>query len=187
MPKVKGALETLSRFDGVELFYMIVTRELEAHTPPAGFKLPGGGAVPSSAPKTWAAVNFSNQYERMKLENRALTDKTDANGAAGDATGAAFRIHLAAGIREQGNAAYAQGKYNEATEHYTRSIGYDPKEPIYPLNRAACLIKLKEWEQAERDCTAALVMQPDNHKAYFRRGVSKAGRGLKEEAAKGEC
>ncbi|KDN38149.1 TPR-like protein, partial [Tilletiaria anomala UBC 951] len=77
-------------------------------------------------------------------------------------------------VREQGNAAYASGDYQEATEHYTRAIGYDATEAIFPLNRAACLLKLKKFAEAERDCSAALALDPHNHKAYFRRGVSRA-------------
>ncbi len=102
-----------------------------------------------------------------------------------DELGETHRRALARAVREQGNAAYAAGDYQEATEHYTRAIGYDATEAIFPLNRAACLLKLKRFAEAERDCSAALLLDPLNHKAYFRRGVSRAAL-LKVQAAKAD-
>ena len=102
-----------------------------------------------------------------------------------DETGETHRKALARAVREQGNAAYASGEFQEATEHYTRAIGYDSTEAIFPLNRAACLLKLKKFTEAEQDCSAALVLDPWNHKAYFRRGVSRAAL-LKVDQAKAD-
>lgn len=86
----------------------------------------------------------------------------------------------------QGNAAYSAGHYLTSIENYTRAIGYDSTEPIYPLNRAACLLKLKRYAEGERDCSAALMLDETNYKAHFRRGVCRAGLGKKEEAKEGE-
>jgi len=71
-------------------------------------------------------------------------------------------------------------------EHYTRAIGYDSTEPIYPLNRAACLLKLKRYVEGERDCSSALMLDETNYKAHFRRGVCRAGLGRKEDAKEGK-
>ncbi|CAD6884294.1 unnamed protein product [Tilletia laevis] len=94
-----------------------------------------------------------------------------------DVEGSDYRRALARAVREQGNAAYELGSYFDAVDHYTRAIGYDMTEPIYPLNRAASLLKLRLFEDAERDCSAAIRLDGANHKAYFRRGASRAGLG----------
>ncbi|KAE8233689.1 hypothetical protein CF326_g1272 [Tilletia indica] len=99
-----------------------------------------------------------------------------------DVEGSDYRRALARAVREQGNSAYALGSYFDAVDHYTRAIGYDMTEPIYPLNRAASLLKLRLFEDAERDCSAAIRLDPANHKAYFRRGASRAGLGKVTQA-----
>lgn len=56
-------------------------------------------------------------------------------------------------------------------------MGYDSEEPVFPLNRAACLVKLARFQEAEKDCSMAIELDKTNHKAWFRRGVSRAGQG----------
>jgi tetratricopeptide (TPR) repeat protein len=88
-----------------------------------------------------------------------------------------LRKALARSIREQGNALFTKGLYEEASDLYTKAIGYDDDEAVFPLNRAACLVKLSRFTEAEADCTRALELDCSNHKAFFRRGVSRAGLG----------
>ncbi|KAK0536779.1 hypothetical protein OC835_001916 [Tilletia horrida] len=117
---------------------------------------------------------------QMRGDAIYVTYSADADADAedeDDVEGSDYRRALARAVREQGNSAYASGSYFDAVDHYTRAIGYDMTEPIYPLNRAACLLKLRLFEDAEKDCTAAIRLDPDNHKAYFRRGASRAGMG----------
>ncbi|PWN49772.1 hypothetical protein IE53DRAFT_362895 [Violaceomyces palustris] len=173
LARVKCAHQTLTKLNGLDLFYTVVTREITALD--ANKETITGLEAGS--------MTLSGQYERMKRENKKLKAK-DGKAAADevDEVGADYRRALARAVREQGNTAYAAELYQEATEHYTRAIGYDATEPIYPLNRAACLLKLKRFSEAEKDCTAALLLDPGNHKAFFRRGVSKAGMGKVDEA-----
>lgn len=114
LPKVKGALETLTRLDGLDLFYTVVTRELEASQTHAS-----GTAVAHAQPPSASAVSrmaaaemqangtaakrgaFSTQYERMKRENRELRGKDGAAASDDEKTGAEYRKALARAIREQ--------------------------------------------------------------------------------------
>ncbi|PWN45194.1 hypothetical protein IE81DRAFT_320366 [Ceraceosorus guamensis] len=200
LPQVQSALQTLTSLNGLDLFYTVVTRELEAaqthangtavaHAKPPKNGIPCRMLTPSFPTSTTGIL--SAQYSRMIEENRALKEKEEPADkplrALDDEerdrqTGAEYRRALARAMREQGNNAHTASRYAEATEHYTRAMGYDPSESIYPLNRAACLLKLQRYADAERDCTASLVLNPDNPKAFFRRGIARASLGCKEEA-----
>lgn len=48
-----------------------------------------------------------------------------------------------------------------------------PSDPIYPSNRAMAYLKLGKFQDAERDCTTALSLQPTNVKALWRRGIAR--------------
>ena len=47
------------------------------------------------------------------------------------------------------------------------------------VNRAAALLRLERREDAEQACDAALVLQPENVKALYRRGVARAENPIK--------
>ncbi|KAK0546763.1 RNA polymerase II-associated protein 3 [Tilletia horrida] len=125
----------------------------------------------------------AHQTQQQQLSAATTTTTTTTTAACidgdeeDDVEGADYRRALARAIREQGNKSYASHAYTEAVDHYTRAMGFDRTEPIYPLNRAACLLKLRRFGDAERDCSAAIRLDPVNHKAYFRRGASWAGMG----------
>ena len=36
----------------------------------------------------------------------------------------------------------------------------DPSEDVYPANRANVYLKMKRWEEAEKDCTEAIKLDP---------------------------
>jgi hypothetical protein len=82
----------------------------------------------------------------------------------------------------------------------------DPSEPVYPLNRAATLMKLERYvhlglvdlesgyssalsfrhAEAERDCDLVLSLDPQSFKAALRRALAKKALGRTEEAQKGQ-
>lgn len=74
--------------------------------------------------------------------------------------------------KETGNEAFKNQEWDEAVKHYTKAIqlGEKHKElPVFLKNRAACYLKLEEFEKAERDCTKALEISPKDPKALYRR------------------
>lgn len=75
--------------------------------------------------------------------------------------------------RDEGDAAYTEGQWGKAYEAYTKCIHLDPcnhsLRATSLCNRAAVSIQLDRWEDALKDCTAALTLQPGNAKALARR------------------
>ncbi|GJE89529.1 RNA polymerase II-associated protein [Phanerochaete sordida] len=76
--------------------------------------------------------------------------------------------------KDKGNAAFKSGDFPAAIGHYTAAILADPRNPTYPLNRAAAYLKLGKNEDAERDCDATIKLDQKNVKAWFRRGQARA-------------
>jgi tetratricopeptide (TPR) repeat protein len=76
-------------------------------------------------------------------------------------------------LKEAGNAAYKQDRFDDAVDCYTKAIKVtkdDEKEKsTYYKNRAQAHLKLENWECAIADCNKALELVPKDPKAYFRR------------------
>ncbi|KAG9124001.1 hypothetical protein FRC07_013242 [Ceratobasidium sp. 392] len=88
----------------------------------------------------------------------------------------------AAEHKEKGNASFKAGDYPEAIGHYTAAILADETDPTFPLNRAAAYLKLNKSQDAERDCSTVLKLQPANVKAMFRRAQARVGLGKLTDA-----
>ena len=86
--------------------------------------------------------------------------------------------------KEQGNAAFKRGKYEEAIMRYSEAISKDPKNAVYFSNRAMAFLKRGQYTLAEADCDQALEIDPVMVKALLRRGSAMAAQGLMEEAIK---
>lgn len=71
-------------------------------------------------------------------------------------------------LRERGNVHFKAGRLQEAAESYSESVQIDPSAAAF-ANRAAIHLRLKTWDKAESDGTAALALDPDFVKAYYRR------------------
>lgn len=77
--------------------------------------------------------------------------------------------------KQKGNDAFGKKQWPEAVGFYTEAHRADPAESTYPLNRAMAYIKLSKYLDAERDCTTALSLSPDNVKALYRRATARVG------------
>ena len=58
------------------------------------------------------------------------------------------------------NVDFKAGNYAGSLEKYTKAIELDPGEVMYPANRANVHLKMKNWAEAENDCTSALKINP---------------------------
>eukprot|EP00884_Botryococcus_braunii_P000238 jgi/Botrbrau1/10214/Bobra.0362s0004.1 len=80
-------------------------------------------------------------------------------------------------FKELGNTAFKQGRYHDAVRQYTSAIDTYPKDSIYLSNRAAALLKLMKFEEAEADCSEALRLalsvKPLLRRAVARRALQK--------------
>ncbi|OVA19390.1 Tetratricopeptide repeat-containing domain [Macleaya cordata] len=109
------------------------------------------------------------------------------------------RIRAADERKTKGNVLFKDEKLEEAMHQYEMAISYmgsnvmvqlsgkyrsmalDVKNPCH-LNMAACLIKLKRYEEAIVQCSIVLAEDEANIKALFRRGKAKAELGQTDVA-----
>lgn len=125
-------------------------------------------------------------------------DETKEGKARSDMT-VEERIGAADRRKMDGNAFFKEEKLEEAMQQYEMAIAYmgddfmfqlfgkyrdmalAVKNPCH-LNMAACLIKLKRFEEAIGQCTTVLGEDENNAKALFRRGKAKSELGQTEAA-----
>lgn len=111
------------------------------------------------------------------------------------------RIRAADERKTEGNVLFKDEKLEEAMHQYEMAISYigrnvmlqlsgknrsmalDVKNPCH-LNMAACLIKLKRYEEAVAQCSIVLAEDEANIKALFRRGKARAELGQTDAARK---
>ncbi|CAL9119046.1 unnamed protein product [Musa textilis] len=109
------------------------------------------------------------------------------------------RIEAAERRKVEGNDYFKEKKVEEAMQQYEMAIAYmgddfmfqlfgkyrdmalAVKNPCH-LNMAACLIKLKRYEEAIGQCTIVLSEDENNVKALFRRGKARAELGQTDAA-----
>ena len=63
-------------------------------------------------------------------------------------------------------------------KQYSAAVKLQPDSATLYLNRAMAYIRMSRWPRALEDCNAAVALDPQSHKAYYRR--AKAKRGLKD-------
>ncbi|KAI0696452.1 hypothetical protein BC835DRAFT_1414283 [Cytidiella melzeri] len=85
--------------------------------------------------------------------------------------------------KEQGNAAFKKGDYNQAIKHYKFAYQIEPEIPHYNLNLAAAYLKISEWVKAENACDTALG-QHKSVKGYWRRAQARKAQGRLPEAVR---
>ena len=91
--------------------------------------------------------------------------------------------------KAEGNALFTtEGKAQEAVEKYTECLAIDPTNSSYAAtilaNRAAAHMKLKQWDEAIRDCDLSLEHKADNVKALLRRSTCRKEKGDLEECVR---
>lgn len=76
-------------------------------------------------------------------------------------------------LKQEGNAAYTRGDYDEALQLYWQAIDTAPEgaqqRAVYLCNAAACYLKKEMWQLAVEQCTAALSINDTYLKALMRR------------------
>merc|ERR1712060_705880 len=80
------------------------------------------------------------------------------------------------------NNLFSQGSFEESVRWFSKAVWLVESKQIGDVsadlhsilhsNRAFSYIKLKKWQEAEQDCTKALVLNNKNTKATFRRALA---------------
>lgn len=103
------------------------------------------------------------------------------------------RLRVAAERREQGANLFKQEHWEEAQTRFVQAVAiladvYDLKDEAVAaernkillscyLNISSCAIKLQRWRNAANNATKALEIDPENAKAFFRRGQANSNIG----------
>lgn len=61
--------------------------------------------------------------------------------------------------KEDGNATFRAGRYDEAVRHYSAAMQLHPRGAVYRANRAMAYLKLGAYSAAEADCDEALALE----------------------------
>jgi tetratricopeptide (TPR) repeat protein len=85
----------------------------------------------------------------------------------------ALRYLIAEEHKEDGNAAFRRGDFDDAITCYTAAHKSEPRLPLYLLNRAMAELKVNRFFEAERDCSAVLRKHRTNPKALWRRAKAR--------------
>ncbi|KXS17317.1 hypothetical protein M427DRAFT_54613 [Gonapodya prolifera JEL478] len=83
------------------------------------------------------------------------------------------RLEKALMEKEIGNELFKKSLFAQSIPHYSTAMSLDPKDPVYPLNRAAAFLKLRQWSDAEKDCNVVLKLDAKNVKGLWRRGIAR--------------
>jgi len=78
------------------------------------------------------------------------------------------RLAAAEALKAAGNQKFEQRIYPDAIALYTKAIDLAPDVPTFLLNRAAAYISAGRYAECIQDCSAALSLDPANHKAHKR-------------------
>ncbi|KAJ2017077.1 Serine/threonine-protein phosphatase 5, partial [Coemansia sp. S610] len=85
-------------------------------------------------------------------------------------------------LKLEANAFYANKQYHEAIEKYTEAIAADPTVPAFYTNRAQCHVHTEGYGAARDDANAAIDLDPNFIKAYYRRATALSFMGKLKEA-----
>lgn len=96
------------------------------------------------------------------------------------------KMERALGIKEKGNGLFREKNYRDAAGCYSEALtlcpNEEPERAVFLKNRAACYLKLQEYEKARLDCVAALQISPGDVKSLYRHAQALEGQGNLPEA-----
>ena len=79
--------------------------------------------------------------------------------------------------KDRGNKLFQEGKLAEALEEYSQAIMGDRHDPIFYSNRSLCHTRMRQFEAALSDATAAAAINPDDPKFKYRASMAWSGLG----------
>lgn len=79
--------------------------------------------------------------------------------------------------KHKGNECYKVGEMDKALLYYNRSLTFDSSSPIVYANRAMVHLRLRNFANAEDDCSHTVNLDPAYVKGWMRRGIARFQRG----------
>lgn len=73
-------------------------------------------------------------------------------------------------LKEKGNKALTENKFDEAIAAYTEAISFDGKNHVLFSNRSAAYAKAGKYEEALKDANETVQLNPTWPKGYSRKG-----------------
>lgn len=73
-------------------------------------------------------------------------------------------------MKNKGNAALAENKFDDAVKFYTEAINLDANNHVLFSNRSAAYAKAGKYELALQDAEKTVQIKPDWSKGYSRKG-----------------
>lgn len=87
-------------------------------------------------------------------------------------------------LKNKGNKAFSEGRYDQAIIHFTDAINVDPKNHILYSNRSGAYASMKEYKKALEDADKTVDIKPDWAKGYSRKVTALIYLGNYDEAEK---
>lgn len=131
----------------------------------AGPPAAGEAAAPSQGP----GASRGSWWDWLPFGGRWLGGR---GGGSGDGAEALDPSARAEACKEAGNAAFKEGRYEDAVAQYSQALALQPGSSVYHNNRALVYLKLQRYAAAEDDAEASLRISP-SAKAYLRRGSAR--------------
>ncbi|XP_018331748.1 mitochondrial import receptor subunit TOM70 [Agrilus planipennis] len=126
---------------------------------------------------------FSKSSSKEVKENGKIKDKKVKKDASEEPE---TPLQKVINFKDEGNALFKKGKYDEAISFYTQAIfqcpeGFPTDLATFYQNRAAAYEQLKKWSAVVEDTTKALEFNPKYEKALSRRARAFESLGKLEE------
>ncbi|EWM23747.1 stress-induced protein [Nannochloropsis gaditana] len=121
-----------------------------------------------SAPTCTGETPSASSHQSVEKEEKADKDKTTEGSNEEDEE---YRV-LAERYKDEGNAAFKEGRYKEALALYTQGVAIDPDNHVLYSNRSAAFLKESERGKALKDAERLMEIKPDWPKSYSRKGAA---------------
>lgn len=110
------------------------------------------------------------EKEREQMKNMMREQSAAASAAQQQAeqTAAGRQEARVAFKKNEGNAAFKEGNYQQAAVFYTEALTLDDTQHALYSNRAACFLKLGRYQQAREDALTCTKLAPSFAKGHFR-------------------
>lgn len=121
-----------------------------------------------------AAAESMSAHAESSHEAHAVTVAEEPDILTADE--AEKRTSEANALKLEGNRLFASQDWQQAQVQYSAALQMAPaassQRAVYFANRAACALKLQQWSDAMKDCSAAVAIDPNYTKAYLRRATA---------------